>query len=203
HTKSTHVAIKPLTYSSDDQRSFTIHIALKPIGNDPDSWKRGLAKTEKAFKEIFPEADFNYQFFDESIAGFYKAEQNISRLLTWASGLCIFISCLGLMGLAIYTTSTRTKEIGVRKILGASVRQIVLLLSKDFISPLLIAFVISLPIAWWAMHNWLQDFVYRTSLSWWIFAVSGAGMILIAMSILSIRTIKAATGNPVKSLRTE
>ena len=167
------------------------------------SRKRATAKTEKAFKEIYPEEDFTYNFYDESIAAFYKAEQNISRLLTWASGLCVFISCLGLLGLAIFITNTRTKEIGVRKVLGASVTQIVSLLSKDFVSLVLIAFVITVPLSWWAMHNWLQDFAYRTSLSWWLFALTGAGMLFIALFIVSIRTVKAATVNPVKSLRTE
>ena len=103
----------------------------------------------------------------------------------------------------MYITNTRTKEIGVRKVLGASVAQIVSLLSKDFIALVIVAFLIALPLAWWAMNNWLQDFVYRTSLSWWVFAVTGAGMILIAMFILSIRTIKSAIENPVKSFRTE
>jgi putative ABC transport system permease protein len=124
-------------------------------------------------------------------------------LLKWSAGLCIFISCLGLLGLVMYITNTRTKEIGVRKVLGASVAQIVSLLSKDFIALVIVAFLVALPVAWWAMNNWLQDFVYRTSLSWWVFAVTGAGMILIAMFILSIRTIKSALENPVKSLRTE
>ncbi len=203
HTKSTHQPIKPLAYSSAINNSYTFHLALKPRGQDGESWKRALAKVEKLYKEIYPEDDFKYQFYDESIASFYKAEQNISRLLKWSAGLCIFISCLGLLGLVMYITNTRTKEIGVRKVLGASVTQIVSLLSKDFIALVIVAFLVALPLAWWAMNNWLQDFVYRTSLSWWVFAVTGAGMILIAMFILSIRTIKSALENPVKSLRTE
>ena len=158
---------------------------------------------EKLYKDIYPEDDFKYKFYDESIAAFYKTEQDISRLLKWSAGLCIFISCLGLLGLVMYITNTRTKEIGVRKVLGASVAQIVSLLSKDFIALVMIAFLIALPIAWWAMNNWLHDFVYRTSLSWWVFAVTGGGMLLIAMLILGIRTIKSAVENPVKSLRTE
>lgn len=166
-------------------------------------WKDALSKVEKAYKGIYPEDDFNYEFYDESIAKFYLAEQKISRLLRWSAGLCILISCLGLLGLVMYITNTRTKEIGVRKVLGASVGQIVALLSKDFVSLVLVAFLITLPIAWWAMNNWLQDFVYRTSLSWWIFAITGAGMLLIAMLILSIRTIKSAIENPVRSLRSE
>lgn len=203
HTKSTHEPIKPLAYSSAMESSYTFHLALIPRGGDGDLWKKGLSKIEKSFKEIYPQDDFNYEFYDESIANFYKAEQNISRLLKWSAGLCIFISCLGLLGLVMYITNTRTKEIGVRKVLGASIAQIVALLSKDFVLLVLIAFLITLPVAWWFMHNWLQDFVYRTSLSWWVFAVTGGGMILIAMLILSIRTIKSALENPVKSLRAE
>ncbi|HKZ64861.1 MAG TPA: ABC transporter permease, partial [Chitinophagaceae bacterium] len=175
HTKSTHQAIKPLAYSSATDNSYIFHLALKPRGQDGELWKRALSKVEKLYKEIYPEDDFKYQFYDESIAGFYKTEQDISRLLKWSAGLCIFISCLGLLGLVMYITNTRTKEIGVRKVLGASVTQIVALLSKDFVSLVLVAFLITLPVAWWFMHNWLQDFVYRTSLSWWVFAVTGAG----------------------------
>lgn len=203
HTKSTHQPIKPLAYSSASERSYIFHLALKPRGQDGELWKKALAKVEKAYKELYPEDEFKYQFYDESIASFYKTEQNISRLLKWSAGLCIFISCLGLLGLVMYITNTRTKEIGVRKVLGASVAQIVSLLSKDFIALVIVAFLIALPVAWWAMNSWLQDFSYRTSLSWWVFAVTGAGMIVIAMLILSIRTIKSAVENPVKSLRTE
>jgi ABC-type antimicrobial peptide transport system permease subunit len=103
----------------------------------------------------------------------------------------------------MYITSTRTKEIGVRKVLGATVAQIVSLLSKDFLTLVVVAFLIALPLAWWVMNNWLQDFVYRTSLSWWVFAATGVGMLVIAMLILSIRTIKSVVESPVKALRTE
>ena len=122
NTKSTHDPIKPLLYTAANKRSYTVHIALKQGDKDSETWKRALAKTEQAFKEIYPGNDFTYNFYDESIAAFYKTEQNISRLLMWASGLCVFISCLGLLGLAIFVINTRTKEIGVRKVLGASVR---------------------------------------------------------------------------------
>jgi ABC-type antimicrobial peptide transport system permease subunit len=203
NTKSTHVAIKPLAYSSAMRNSYMIHIALKPLDKDHDSWKKALSKTEVAFKELFPGQEFKYDFFDDNLAEFYKSEQNIAQLLKWATGLCIFISCLGLLGLVIYITNTRTKEIGVRKVLGASVIQLASLLSKELVSLVLIAFIIALPLAWWMTNQWLQDFVYRTSLSWWVFAISGTGMVLIAIIILSIRTIKSAMANPVKSLRTE
>lgn len=203
HTKSTHEPIKPLAYSSVRKQSYTIHLALKSQAGKPGLWKETMAKVEKEFKTLFPEDDFKYNYFDETIAAFYKAEQDISRLLKWAAGLCIFISCLGLLGLVIYTTNTRTKEIGVRKVLGASVTQIVSLLSKDLVSLVLIAFIIAAPLAWLAMNKWLQDFVYRTQISWWVFAVCGISMLLLAVFVLGIRTVKAAMANPVKSLRTE
>ena len=203
HTKSTHHPIKPLAYSAAAENSYTLHLALKPNGGNNDLWKETLGKVEKAYKELYPEDDFEYNFYDESIMAFYKTEQNISRLLKWSAGLCIFISCLGLLGLVMYITNTRTKEIGVRKVLGATVTQIVSLLSKDFLTLVVVAFLITLPVAWWAMNNWLQDFVYRTSLSWWVFAATGVGMLVVAMLILSVRTLKSAVENPIKALRTE
>jgi putative ABC transport system permease protein len=204
HTKSTHDPIKPVTFSSVDKNSYTVHIALKSQASSPGLWKAGLEKIEKEFKKLYPDdPDFKYKFFDESIAAFYKKEQDISRLLKWSAGLCIFISCLGLLGLVIYTTNTRTKEIGVRKVLGASIVQIVSLLSKDLLSLVLIAFIIATPLAWLAMNNWLQDFAYRTNISWWVFAACGISMLAIALVLLSIRTIRAALTNPVRSLRTE
>ncbi|HKZ67749.1 MAG TPA: FtsX-like permease family protein, partial [Chitinophagaceae bacterium] len=107
------------------------------------------------------------------------------------------------LGLVIYTTNTRTKEIGIRKILGASVVSIISILSKDFVKLVMIAFVIAVPVAWWATHKWLQDFVYRTSISWWVFVLSGVAMLVIALIALSVQTIKTAVANPVQSLRTE
>lgn len=203
HTKGTRQAIKPLAYSSANSRSFSMHLALKPQVPGSNSWKETIAKIEKEYKTLYPDDNFEYKFFDESIAAFYQSEQNIARLLKWASGLCIFISCLGLLGLAIFITNTRMKEIGVRKVLGATVVQLVTLLSKDFVALVLVAFLMVAPLAWWVMHDWLQAFAYRTSLSWWIFAATGIGMIIIALIILSIRTLRSALSNPVKSLRTE
>jgi ABC-type antimicrobial peptide transport system permease subunit len=117
--------------------------------------------------------------------------------------LSILISCLGLLGLVMYTINTRTKEIGIRKILGATVTNIISILSKDFVRLVLIAFVIATPIAWWATYKWLQDFAYKINMSWWVFALCGFALLLIALITLSIQTIKAAIANPVKSLRTE
>jgi predicted lysophospholipase L1 biosynthesis ABC-type transport system permease subunit len=158
---------------------------------------------EQAYKKVYPEDEFKFEFYDESIAAFYKADQDLARLLKWSAGLCILVSCLGLLGLVIFITNSRAKEIGIRKVLGASVMALLTTLSKDFVFMVLIAFVIVFPFAWWAMHNWLQDFEYRTTLSWWVFVVAAAGMLLIALLILSLRTIKTAMENPIKSLRTE
>ena len=203
HTKSLHTPIQPLVFSSEAKEHSTFHIALPQEGETTDGWKKTIAAVGSAWKEVYPDEDFNYEFFDESIAKFYKKEQDTARLLNWSTGLAIFISCLGLLGLVIYTTTQRTKEIGVRKVLGASVTQIVSLLSKDFMQLVLIAFIIAAPVAWWAMHKWLEDFAYRTTISWWIFGLSGIAMILVALMTLSVQTIRSATANPVNSLRSE
>lgn len=200
NAQSFHAAIAPIVFGGNNGSIF--HIKLNPNTTGTE-WKATIAGIQKAFKQIYPEEDFQYNFFDETIAKFYTTEQNTASLLKWATGMAIFISCLGLLGLVIYTTNTRTKEIGIRKILGASVVTIISILSKDFVKLVVIAFVIAAPIAWWATNKWLQDFVYKTSVSWWIFVVSGAAMLLLALITLSIQTIKAAVANPVKSLRTE
>jgi len=203
HQASTHTPIKPMALFAPRKTASTIHIALVPPIAGTLSWKETLARVGAAYKEIYPEETFSYTFFDESIAKFYAAEQNIARLLKWATGLTIFISCLGLIGLVIYTTNLRTKEIGIRKVLGASATRIVSLLSKDFIGLMGIAFLIATPLAWWALHTWLENFAYRATIAWWIFPLSGGSMIGIALLVMSIRTIRAALANPIGSLRSE
>ena len=201
--QSLHAPVKPLAFSSGLKNDYTFHIALQPQNIDGRIWKTSISQIEKAFRRVYPGEDFRYQFFDESIAKFYESEQNISTLLKWATGLAILISCMGLLGLAIFTTNSRTKEIGVRKVLGASVGGIVSLLSRDFVLLVLLAFVIAAPIAWIAMSKWLENFSYRTAMSYWVFALSGTGMVLIALITLCFQTIRSARANPVKSLRTE
>ncbi|MEP6749724.1 MAG: ABC transporter permease [Bacteroidota bacterium] len=181
----------------------TFHIKLQPNAAGADGWKKTIAQIRHAYKQIYPDEDFNYEFVDDTIAKMYATEQHTASLLTWATALAVFISCLGLLGLVIYTTNTRTKEIGIRKILGASVANIVSILSKDFVRLVLLAFVIAAPLAWWMMYKWLQNFAYKTDMSWWIFALSGLAMVVAAIITLSVQTIKTAVGNPVKSLRTE
>jgi putative ABC transport system permease protein len=201
HESSTHSSIDPLVFAGS--RGSTFHIRLKPNTPGGKFWQNGIAKIQKAYKQIYPEADFDYKFVDDKIANLYKTEIQTASLLGWATGLAILISCLGLLGLVIFTTNSRTKEIGVRKVLGASVVQITSVLSKDFMKLVLLAFVIAAPIAYWATYKWLEDFAYKTEMSWWIFVLSGLAMLLIALITLSMQTIKAATANPVKSLRTE
>jgi putative ABC transport system permease protein len=205
YQKSLHSPIKPLAinFYNNQYNNNTFHIALKPQTVGGDEWKKAIAGMEKAWKAIYPDDDFEYQFFDEGIAKFYESEQHTSKLLTWATGLSIVISCLGLLGLAMYTTNQRTKEIGVRKVLGATVSQIVTLLSTELVILVLLAFLIVTPVAWWAMNKWMQNFADKTTVSWWIFALSGTGMLLTAFLTLSFQTIKAAIANPVKSLRSE
>ena len=203
--ESLHSPIRPLAILTSKERNNngTFHIALKPQSAGGNDWKKAISAMESAWKEIYPEDDFEYHFFDENIAKFYDAEQHTSTLLTWATGLSVFISCLGLLGLAMYTTNLRTKEIGVRKVLGASVAQIVTLLSTELVLLIVLAFVLVTPLAWYAMHKWMQGFADRTTISWWIFILSGAGMLLAALCTLSFQTVKAAIANPVKSLRSE
>ena len=194
--------VKPLTVASNAIEQRTLNIALYPQ-TAPGDWKKAISKMELAWKEVYPEADFEYSFLDEDIAKYYKAEQNISRLLMWATGLAIFISCLGLLGLIIYITNQRTKEIGVRKVVGATVTQIVTLLSKDFLQLVIIAFVIAIPISWWGAYKWLNNFAYKTDVSIWIFLAGGTILFLMALMILCIRGYQAAVANPVKSLKSE
>lgn len=199
HLKSVHSPIVPLILANASKNHRTLHILLKGDG----AGKLALAKIEQAWKEVYPDFDYEYKFVDESIAAFYKAESDMARLMKWSTGLAIFISCLGMLGLVIYTTNQRVKEIGVRKVLGASVWQLVRLLSKEFVLLVLLAFVIAAPLAWWAISDWLNDFAFRTEINWWIFAVGGLMMIGGALFTLSFQTIRSALSNPVKSLRSE
>ncbi|MCB0574383.1 MAG: ABC transporter permease, partial [Saprospiraceae bacterium] len=146
---------------------------------------------------------FNYHFLDDSFASMYDAERRVGAIAAIFGLLSILVSCLGLFGLAAYTTEQRTKEIGIRKVLGASVTGITALLTRDFLKLVLLAIVVAVPAAWYAMNYWLQDFAYHVDLQIWIFIASGLAAILVAFLTVSFQSIKAALSNPVKSLRTE
>jgi putative ABC transport system permease protein len=162
-----------------------------------------VKKIESKWKVMASGMPFSYRFLDESFDEMYRAEQRIGKIALSFSVLAILIACLGLFGLAAYIAEQRTKEIGIRKVLGASVSGIVQLLSKDFLKLVIISFVIASPLAWWAMNQWLQDFVYRVDLTWWIFLLAGGIALFIALSTISFQAVKAALTNPVKNLRTE
>ena len=165
--------------------------------------KQALAAAQLVWKKFFPQEPFDYTFMDEEFAQMYKSDIKTSTLVGIFSGIAIFLCCLGLLGLVSFMAEQKTKEIGIRKVLGASVTSITTLLSKDFIKMVLIAVVIASPIAWWAMNKWLEEFVYRIHISWWMFAAAAMLTLLVALFTISFQAIKAARANPVKSLRNE
>jgi ABC-type antimicrobial peptide transport system permease subunit len=176
-----------------------IHIKLNPKNNTAQN----LQTAETIFRKYNPAYPFEYRFIDDEYAKKFNDEKRTATLAALFAGLTIFISCLGLFGLAAYMAENRIKEIGVRKVLGASVASITALLSKDFLKLVLVALFIAAPVAWWAMHKWLQNYEYRIPISGWVFVMAGVLSVLIALLTVGYQAIKAAAANPVKSLRTE
>ncbi|HNL65084.1 MAG TPA: ABC transporter permease [Ferruginibacter sp.] len=176
-----------------------IHFKLNAANSTADN----LTKAEAIFKKYNPEYPFEYKFIDEEYSRKFKAEERTGTLAALFAGLTIFISCLGLFGLATYMAENRIKEIGIRKVLGASIPGITALLSKDFLKLVMISFVIASPVAWWMMDKWLQDYPYHVNIHWYVFAIAGLLSFLISVLTVSYQAIKAAVANPVKSLRTE
>jgi len=162
-----------------------------------------LQSVKKIWEQTFPDYVYEYKFLDDKIESFYKQENQLAQLYKIFAAIAIFLSCLGLYGLASFMAVQRIKEVGIRKVLGATVSNIVYLFSKEFIILIAIAFAIATPIAWYYMHQWLQDYAYRINISWWIFIVGGLVAIIIALATISFQAVKAAIANPVKSLRTE
>ena len=190
----------PVAFFSTAPRFENImYLRIKPQSN----LEQAMAKIEAVMKKNNPAYPFQYRFVDDQLNGMFSDETLVSKLSSVFSALAIVISCLGLFGLAAYTAEKRTKEIGIRKVLGASVARISGLLSKDFIKLVLIASLIAFPISWWVMHSWLKNYEYRIEISWWIFLEAGLLAILIAIFTVSFQAIKAAIANPVKNLRTE
>jgi len=176
-----------------------INIKLNPARSSRES----LAKIEGVFHKFNPGSPFDYRFTDQQYALKFAAEERIGKLASGFAILAILISCLGLFGLASFVAEQRTKEIGVRKVLGASVTNLWALLSKDFLILVIISFGIATPIAWYALNNWLQKYEYHTDMSWWIFAIAGLGALAVTLLTVSFQSIKAALMNPVRSLRSE
>jgi len=201
HFESMHQKIVPLLLCTASDRpglygDLSIRISGKNIGPT-------LAYLEKTYKKFVPETPFQYNFLDERFQMLYDSETRQGSIFAVFAGIAIFIACLGLFGLSAFAITQRTKEIGVRKVLGASVSSIVQLLSKDFLRLVGVAALIAFPVAWYAMYNWLEEFAYRVTIAWWIFLLAGIIAALIAVITISLQAIKAALANPVKSLRSE
>jgi putative ABC transport system permease protein len=162
-----------------------------------------ISTIEKTFNQFYANQSFEYSFLDDTLAQMYKSERKLGTIFSYFSFLAIFIACLGILGLSLYSIQQRVKEIGIRKVIGASVTGITTLLVKEFIQPVTLATLIAVPIVWYGMNRWLEDFAYRITISWWVFIIAGVLAFFIALLTISIQAIKAAMANPVKSLRTE
>jgi len=203
HQGSFHDVMKPVVIAHMPEWESSLAISLQTKGKEIKDTKPIIASIEKEWKKLYPEAGISYSFLDESIGWLFEKDQQTAWLMNVATIITIFISCMGLFGLAMFMAQRRTKEIGIRKVLGASVLTITSMLSKDFIIQVAIAILLASPIAWLFMNKWLQDFAYRTTISWWIFALAGFIALAIALITVSFQAIRAASANPVKSLRTE
>jgi putative ABC transport system permease protein len=195
---SLHENIKPLVIHIFPQWSNNISLKLKT-----DNLMNTMAEIESTWKKLAPHSPFKYEFNEEEFNSLYQSEINMRSILSAFTFLSVLVACLGLFGLASFSIKQRFKEIGIRKVLGSSTTAIVQLIAKDFLKLVVISFVIAAPLAWYSMHKWLQDFAYKITISWWVFIIAGSIALIIAFSTVALQAIKAATANPVKSLRTE
>jgi putative ABC transport system permease protein len=193
---SAHKKIEPAFYRFRSGQCISVKVRA-------DNLPQTLAQIETKYKELFPGNPFQYAFADETFDAQYRSDRRFARLFSVFAFLAMFIACLGLFGLATFTAQKRTKEIGIRKVLGATVDQIVFLLSRDFTMLVLIAFIISIPIAWYIMQQWLQDFAYRIDIEWWMFAIAGILAFVIANITIGFQSVRSALMNPAESLKEE
>jgi ABC-type antimicrobial peptide transport system permease subunit len=198
HLGSLKEIIQPEILTITDESQGTMLIKI-----DKQRQKQALAALEKVYKTAVPGAEYSYVFWDELNAKEYHLERKWQQIINAATLLSVLICCLGLFGLTHLATHMRVKEIGIRKVLGATVSSIASLISRDFIKLVLIAVVVASPVAWYFMNQWLQDFAYRINISWWVFVLAGVAAVFIALLTIIFQAIKAAVANPVKSLRTE
>ena len=199
HFTSLHDAIRPFVIRLAEKESYGSALIRIQAGKT----KEAIAAIERLWKEMNPNFQFTYQFSDDEYKKLYNNEQIVSKLSDAFAFLAIFISCLGLLGLAMFTAEQRTKEIGIRKVLGASVSSLFALLSKEFIVLVVIALLLASPIAWYVMNKWLLNYNYHINISWWVFLLSGLIAIMITLATVSFQSLKAALMNPIKSLRSE
>ena len=196
--KSVHNKIEPLIFLFRPQECWRNFVRVSP-GHLADE----MAAIERTWKRFNPHDAYEFSFLDEKFGRLYRTEQRTATIFQWFSALAIFISCLGLFGLVTYAAERRIREIGIRKVLGASGKSIIFLLSRQFLRLVLIALVIAIPLSAWAMNRWLQDFAYRITLQWWVFALGGILALVIAIATVSIQAARASLANPIKSLRAE
>ncbi|GAB4046665.1 ABC transporter permease [Spirosoma litoris] len=201
HTRSFKEKIQPTALMMERGNLNTFNIKL--ASGQPTDWQNTIASLNSTWKRFYPDVPLDYKFYDQTLEDFYKQERQLSRVVNLATGIAILISCLGLFGLATLMAFQRTKEIGIRKVLGASIARVVTLLSKDFLKPVLLAIVLASPLAWYVMNKWLQEFAYKIDIAWWTFAMAGLLALGIALLTVSFQSIKAALVNPAKSLRSE
>jgi putative ABC transport system permease protein len=199
HYRPLNEEIKPEVFTMRMQNDYGMaYIKIKP-----NSETASLRHIEQTFKKLFPLNPFSFIFKDQENLKNYEAEAKWKRIMLFGSILTIFISCIGLFGLSVLSAEKRTKEIGIRKVLGASVNGVVTILSKDFLKLVFISLLIAMPLSWLTAAKWLENYPYRVVLSWWMFAVVGLLVVLVALATVSFQAVKAAMANPVKSLRTE
>jgi len=203
HGSSLHSPIRPLCIINRVDREGDIAIKLASKGAQISTVNTTLAQIETAWKSVYPAGTFKYSFFDEAIDLLYENDRKTAILTNTATFITIFISCIGLFGLVLFSAERKKKEIGIRKVLGASVANITVMLSKDFVVLILLAVLIASPIAWYFMHRWLEGFAYRVTISWWMFLLAGIATLFIALATVSYQAIRAALKNPVNNLRTE
>jgi len=199
HFNSLHVPVEALIIRNGETDGYGSIL----VKTQPGKTKEAIASLGKLCKDLNPKFPFTYQFSDEEYSKLYKSEQMTGKLADCFAFLAIFISCLGLLGLAMFTAEQKTKEIGIRKVLGASIPSLFVLLSREFLLFVVIAMLVASPIAWYAMKQWLNDYAYKISISWWMFVLAGLVALVIALFTVSFQAIRASIANPAKSLRTE
>jgi ABC-type antimicrobial peptide transport system permease subunit len=195
--KPVNQAIEPLVLRYTNRGGFVV------IRASPADIQNIIVSLQGVFQDVYPNFPFSYGFVDQDLSKLYVAEQQMGKLFNVFSVVSIIVSCLGLFGLATFATQKRLKEIGVRRVLGASAAGIVAMLAKDFVKLVAVALLVAFPVAWWAMNRWLDSYVYRIDVSWWMFALAGVMALLIAFLTISYQSVKAALTNPVESLRSE
>lgn len=203
NTESLHEVVAPFALFYTTSKTYTTNTSYVTVRVKPGDYAKTIAAITAVWKKFKPDSPFEYSFMDEDFDELYKADQTMGKVFGTFACISIAVACLGLLGLAMYTAERRTKEIGIRKVLGASVENIVTMLSKDLLKLVIVASVIAFPVAWYAMSTWLQNFAYPTDMNWWIFGMAALITMIIALATVSFQSIKAAIRNPVNSLRSE